>query len=232
MTETRYKFLREVDGKIKSDNGKITWKIGKQKTHREELKLCQSGFHCSKEIQQAFSFVQGEVSAIVKCDGKYLKEDDKEVWQKMTIVKAYKWTKKDSVALAIYAAELVIDNYEKEYPNDQRPRNAIKAAKKWLKSPTDKNQAAAGAAWLAARSAGATAGAVWLAKGAARSAAGAARSAAGAAGSAAESAAGAAVWSADSGRLAGAAVWSAICKKIEKFMVNRIKKLEEIKDIK
>lgn len=28
MTETRYKFLREVNGKIKSDSGNITWKIG------------------------------------------------------------------------------------------------------------------------------------------------------------------------------------------------------------
>ena len=68
----------------------------------------------------------------------------------MKVVKAYKWQKKDSVELAIYAAELVIDTYEKEYPNDDRPRKAIEAAKTYLKSPTDKNRQAAEAAAEAA----------------------------------------------------------------------------------
>ena len=202
----RYKFLREVKGKIKSDSGNLTWQIGKQKTHRGQLDLCRSGLHCSKEIQQAFSFVQGEILAIVECEGKHLEKSDKEVWQKMTILKAYKWQKADSVALSIYVAELVISNYEKEYPNDSRLRDAIEAAKKWLKNPTKDNQEAA---WSAARSAESAA---WSA-------------AESAAESAAWSAARSAAWSAESAK-------SAICKKIEAFMVKRLKKLEEIKESK
>ena len=75
------------------------------------------------------------------------KSHDKECFQKMRIVKAYRWTKEDSVKLAIFAAELVIDIFEKQYPDDKRPRMAIEAAKKWLDNPTaDTARAAADAA--------------------------------------------------------------------------------------
>jgi hypothetical protein len=101
---------------------------------------------------------------------------------------------KQYVRYAIYAAEQVIDIYEKEYPKDNRPREAIKAAKKCLINPNKKNklaaELAAESAWSAARSA-------WSA---AELAAGSAWSAAWSAWLAAESAA----WLA-----AGSAAWSA-----------------------
>ena len=160
----RWKFLREG---MKSNSGNETWKIGEWKTFRGNLVMCERGFHCSKGIWQAFSYVQGEILAKVEVSGKHEVQNDKEVWEKMKIVKAYKWQKKDSVALAIYAAELVIDIYEKQYPNDDRPRKAIEAAKTYLKSPTDKNRQAAaraaGAAW-AAGAAGAAAEAATIKK--------------------------------------------------------------------
>jgi len=53
------------------------------------------------------------------------------------------------VSYAVYAAEQVIDIYEKKYPNDKRPRNAIEAAKKCIGLKGD----AAGAAGAAARDA-------------------------------------------------------------------------------
>ena len=75
----------------------------------------------------------------------------------MRITKAYKWTKKDSVALAIYSAELVLKNYEDKYPDDDRPRKAIKAAKKVFENDTAENRSVAwsaeSAAWSAVRSA-------------------------------------------------------------------------------
>jgi hypothetical protein len=64
----------------------------------------------------------------------------------------YHWTnwiisrllnKNDKIKYAIFAAELVIDIFEKEYPNDKRPRKAIEAAKKYLKNKTSKNKSAA-----------------------------------------------------------------------------------------
>ena len=144
----RWKFLREG---MKSDSGDCVWEIGKQKTFKGDLVMCEQGFHCSKTVWQAFSYVQGEILAQVEVSGTHETQDDKEVWEKMKIVKAYKWQKQDSVELAIYAAELVISIYEKKYPDDDRPRKAIEAAKKYLKNPTKKNQDAAWASAWAAR---------------------------------------------------------------------------------
>ena len=71
----------------------------------------------------------------------------------MRIVESWEWTKEDSVKLAVYAAELVIGIYEKRYPNDDRPRKAIKAAKAYLKNPSDSAANAAYVAYAAANAA-------------------------------------------------------------------------------
>jgi hypothetical protein len=43
---------------------------------------------------------------------------------------------KDKVRYAINAAELVLHIFEEKYPNDDRPRKAIEAAKHYLKNPS------------------------------------------------------------------------------------------------
>lgn len=48
-----------------------------------------------------------------------------------------KWTKKDSVEVAVKCAELALPIFEKEYPSDDRPRKAIEAVKAWLENPTE-----------------------------------------------------------------------------------------------
>jgi hypothetical protein len=47
------------------------------------------------------------------------------------------------LSLSIQSAEKVLFIFEKEYPNDKRPRQAIEAAKKYLEDPTEENKAAA-----------------------------------------------------------------------------------------
>ena len=155
----RYKFLREG---LKSSSGDCTWVVGEWKKYDGEVSLCNSGFHCSKEMRQAFSFVQGEILAEVEVQGKNEIQDDKEVYSEMRIVRAWKWQKKDSVALSIFAAELCIAEFEKVYPNDKRPREAVEAAKKWLLEPTKENESAAwsaeeSAAWSASAQSAASA---------------------------------------------------------------------------
>jgi len=54
-------------------------------------------------------------------------------------------TYKQYVSYAIFAAEQVIDIYEKKYPKDTRLRAAIAAAKKCIKDPSDGNKKAAAA---------------------------------------------------------------------------------------
>jgi hypothetical protein len=165
----KYKFLRLKGKKIVSNSGNQGWKIGEWVKCKEKLDMCNVGLHCSPTIYQAFSYVQGEVVAKVECRGKKIIQEDKECWEEMRIVEARKWDKKASVSLAIYSAQLVLKNYEKEYPGDMRPREAIEAAKKVLFHDTPKNRAAAWSAWSAARSAAESA--AWSAAWSARSAA-------------------------------------------------------------
>jgi hypothetical protein len=215
----KYKFLNSVKDKIKSNSGNQVWEVGNWYKH-EEISMCNSGFHCSKTILDAMSYVKGEILAEVKTKGEHESQSDKEVWQEMKIVKAYKWTKKDSVALSIFSAELVLKNYEKLYPDDKRPREAIEAAKKVLENDNEENRSAA---WSAAESA-------WSAAWSARSAAWSAESAAESAAWSAESAAESAAWSAESAAESAArsAAWSAarINKKINKWLVNHLKDME------
>jgi len=65
-------------------------------------------------------------------------------WANWLIVRVM--TYKQYVAYAVYGAEQVVGIFEKKYPNDNRPRAAINAAKKCIKNPTKKNKAAADAA--------------------------------------------------------------------------------------
>ncbi len=102
--------------------------------------------------------------------------------------------------LACRFAESFLDNFEKEYPSDKRPRQAIEAKRKWLTGEISDEELskAREAAWSAARSAreaawSAAGYAAWSAAEAAWYAAGSARSA-----RSARAAARSAAWSARS----------------------------------
>jgi hypothetical protein len=201
-------------------HGGFTWEVGKWEKHKGDVKACNSGFHASVRAINAMQYVNCEHLALVEVKGKSdLSENDKQCWSEMRLLKVYNWKKEDSVALSIYAAELVIDLYEKQYPNDDRPRKAIEAARKYLENPTE---AAAEAAWAAARAAEAAeaAEAAWAAWAAARAA------------EAAEAAEAAwAAWvAARAVEAAGAAAWAAFDEtldKVESWIQNRINQLEE-----
>ncbi|WOI85966.1 DUF7666 domain-containing protein [Rhodococcus qingshengii] len=221
-----YKFLNLNDGNIVSHHGNQVWEIGKQYSVKGDVEACANGFHASIQPLDAISYVQGDVLAIVEADGDSDNGSDKVCYRSMTIVKAYKWTAEDSVRLAIYAAEQVIKIYEDKYPDDTRPRDAIKAAKAYLRNPT---AAAAARADAAARAAAAA-----RADAAARAAAAAARAAAYAAYAAAAAAAradAAAYAAADAAYAAAAradAAYAEFKAKINRWMKARIKKLERL----
>ena len=69
-------------------------------------------------------------------------------WGNWLIVRCM--TYKQYVSYAIYAAKQGLDIFEKKYPKDKRPRQAIDAALKCLKNPTDENKAYAATAATAA----------------------------------------------------------------------------------
>ena len=103
----------------------------------------------SLAVSEFFSSNRDACSEAVKWAGNY--KTMHEAWEKCERPDWMLWaakrlnlfTKKQSVKLAIIFAERVLPKFEAKYPEDKRPRRAIQAAKRWLKSPTKKNQSAA-----------------------------------------------------------------------------------------
>ena len=147
---------------------------------------------------------------------KALIKEDKLDWANWTIVRVMDY--KQYVSYAIYAAEQVIEIYEKEHPYDNQPRLAIKAAKKCIENPSKENKDATWDAWAAwaARATAGNAGAAWDATGAAWDAAWVARIAAGNA--AWDTWATGAAWAAT-----GAAIWTAMQFKILNYGLELLK---------
>ena len=156
-------------------------------------------------------------------------KDDRLEWANWTIARAL--SGENRIRYAIFAAEQVIDIFERKYPKDDRPRKAIEAAKAVLKNDNEKTKSAAAdsadsaglaawSAWSAADSADSadSAGlAAWSAGFAARSAE-SARSAAWSTAESAGLAAWSATWSAES------AAESAMKEKIIRYGVGLLKK--------
>lgn len=69
---------------------------------------------------------------------KRLIKENKLDWANWLIVRCMGY--KQYIAYAIYAARQVLDIFEAEYPDDNRPRKAIEAAEKYLKNPQSKNR--------------------------------------------------------------------------------------------
>ena len=184
-----YKFIQKD---MKSKNGNITWKVGEWRKE-EEIKICKKGLHASDKPLDSLNYVYGDRWFIVEARGKIIKEGDKFVASEMRLIKEIP-VDKVVKRFAIFCAKQCLKYYEKEYPNDKRPFEAIKAAEDYLdgKITLDELNKKISAAWSAKSAA---LSAAWSA---ARSAESAARSA-----ESAEWSAESAAWSAES------AEWSA-----------------------
>jgi hypothetical protein len=191
-----YKFITD---EMKSKNGNFKWELGIwQEERSKDIKLCEYGLHACKTPYQSLKYIYGNRWFQVEARGKIIYDnknsEPKFVASEMRLVKELP-TKKIVVEFACWCARQCLKNYQKEFPNDKRPEEAIKAAEDYmdgkidLKELNDKKSAA------------------WSARSAAESAESAAESAE----SAAESAESAA-WSARS------AAWSAQKKQLNKIV--------------
>lgn len=140
MTGHKWKFLHLSGDRIVSAYDHSPWVIGEWREASGTLVPCRNGFHASDGILAALGYVRDDVLARVEVAGDSVTRDDKSVHERMKITRAYRWARRDSVALAVYAAEAVLDIFESRYPGDVRPRKAIEAAKAWLAVPTGGNQ--------------------------------------------------------------------------------------------
>ena len=82
-----WKFLRLVNGKICSDYDESEWTVGVERKIEPPKELCK-GFNCSKMMEQAKSYEDGDIVALVKYGGKIIKSPDKITSERMTIIRA------------------------------------------------------------------------------------------------------------------------------------------------
>jgi hypothetical protein len=121
-----------------------------------EKRACTEGVEWFKE--QKKSDAVEVINALI--------EDNELDWANWTIVRVM--TRPQYLAYAIFSAEQVLDIYEKKYPNNDKPRKAIEAAKAVLAKDTKETRtAAAAAAAAAAADAAAAAAAAYAADAAA-----------------------------------------------------------------
>ena len=125
---------KSMKPRLNSGMGKKKWKIGKWYKIKGDLSICSNGFHASEKIIDSMAYVSMENLAKVEVRGEVIKHSDKQCWSEMRIMKAWEWEKKDSVALSIYTASVVLKNFESKHHGDKRPRQAIQAARRWLKN--------------------------------------------------------------------------------------------------
>src|SRR5665213_719133 len=124
--ETKPVYQRKcIKAGMKSAHGKVDWNVGDGRKLDGVLDICSNGYHASEKPLDTMGSVNCEIMAKVEVREKSIKQDDKQAWTEMRIAKAYEWKKEDSVALSIFAAELCIRNFERVYPDDKRPREAI-----------------------------------------------------------------------------------------------------------
>lgn len=228
---------------MKSGHSEHIWQRGSWHEIDGE-KSNEKDFSASGRVVDAMQDVPMEILAQVEVDGEhFVRKGGKEYWQKIQVVNAWKWEKKRSVALAILAAEMVVQNYEKKYPKGDLAHKTIEAAKKWLENPIEENRLTANAAgsdaWAAAELAAkltsvATVRSVWSvieksAELAIRSAAQAAWSAAELGSLSAKSAAEAVALSAKSAEWVAESAAGTILQKCEDWIMQHVAGLEEIK---
>ena len=166
-TKTYWKSLKLKEGKIVSGYDGSEWQIGEWRKVSPPERECE-GLNCSEYIADAMGYVNMEVLAQVEIAGKVIKGDDKITCEKMRILHAYRWEKRDSVEMSVYAAELVVENFEKVFPNDTRVRDTINLVNKYLTDPSsvteDKLWSAAESAWSAEWSAWSAEESAWSAE--------------------------------------------------------------------
>ena len=193
--------------------GTGVWTVGEPRTVDGPLVPCENGLHVCT-LKQLTQWLGPCIHPVTAVSDEMVDHGDKMVFRSVTIGPALgTWTETTARLFAVDCAEHVLPIYEKAYANDQRPRNAIKAARQFARGEIDAaatnaawaaaTNAAWAAAWAAARDAARAAAtdAAWAAaRAAARAAAGAAArdaawaAARDAAGAAARDSAWAAAW--------------------------------------
>lgn len=155
-----WKSLRMHEGRIVSDRDKSPWTIKEWREVPAPVREC-GGLNCCESIIDAMRYVNMEVLAEVEIDGVRIDGDDKITVQRMRIIKAWRWTREDSIALTVFGIKLYLECLEKEAVLDKaHTKKQIESARMFIENPTYENMLAASTAlfggfWADASNAGA-----------------------------------------------------------------------------
>ena len=107
-----------------------------------ELEMCVRGYHvCTKK--SLTSWINANLYE-VEIGGDVIIGDDKIVASKMRFVrKVDTWNDRTARLFACWCAEQVLPLYEKEYPNDDRPRKAIETSRRYANGEATTDELAA-----------------------------------------------------------------------------------------
>ena len=151
-----YHFLQADFRAGRSDEG--PWKIGETriipKIRRNKFILCQYGYHFCPTLYDALMYTPGPLATLVEVpDESHFSEEDfpKSVSYQRTLIQAVNLDR-DLRLFACDCAERTLHLFEREYPTDIRPRQAIEVSRRFAREKaTNKELAAArAAAWAAA----------------------------------------------------------------------------------
>jgi len=146
-----FKFLTD---KMTGGHTDFVWPIDEWVAVSGELKFCENGFHILAEKHYLPEWTQSQLFE-VELDHKagILKSDDKWCCRKVRLVKKIDtWNEKTKRLFVADCAAHVLSRFEKLYPTDRRPRQAIEAARLFAagKITSEQLKAAADAAYRAA----------------------------------------------------------------------------------
>jgi len=138
-------------------------KPGKWVKAEGDLIACVNGIHACT-LEQALDWFRPECY-VIELAGKVVDEDDKLVARKGRLIRRVgEWNEKSQRLFAADCAGHVLKFFEREHPDDKRPREAIRAARVYARRPTEANRAKMSAARDAAWDAWAARGAAWAAR--------------------------------------------------------------------
>ncbi len=122
-----------------------------------KLELCRRGYHLARE-QDLLKWLNASIYE-AEPSAEMIEGEDKVVCRSVRLLRKMAWDKQTAVLFACDCAERVLHVFEKQYPDDKRPRTAIETARKWARgeatlketrSASDAAAAAAGASYSAA----------------------------------------------------------------------------------
>ena len=149
-----YHFL--LDDMCAHSGDEKPWEIGETRTIADvsRIKLCQYGYHSSPTLWDALQYANGPMACLVDVGESFGSDTDpapKNVHAARTLIKAVN-IDRELRLFAADCAERVLYLFEKERPNDDRPRKAIQAARDFANGTIDAAawDAAWDAAWFAA----------------------------------------------------------------------------------